>query len=239
MARKKKFTMTAGTSSGSASGGGPNKGVLMSSLMQFLFPAHLEHPESTGRLDVFAHYGPCDDNGDLRGGFLGRHVHTDLEVRHMIWKLNRETLESLFTQPKETVAAMVEELLPKANRHHYTDKEIVKLFATICPDSDGRVQFADLQNIILKDQRRRFVTLIKGGEIGKPTRCPIPYQTQPAKDLTYITRAKKVRNCEEYLVVAKNLHTQGTLIAPYVFLIFISNFNQNAVFSKRFIRFPF
>ena len=107
-------TMTAAGSSSGSSSGGQNKGVLMSSLMHFLFPAHLEHPESTGRLDVFAYYGPCDDAGNLRGGFLGRHCHTDLEVRHMIWKLNRETLESLFTQPKETIATMVNELLPKA-----------------------------------------------------------------------------------------------------------------------------
>ena len=42
------------------------------------------------RMDLFAYYGPCDDDGQLRGGPAGQHLHTDLEIRQMITELNKE-----------------------------------------------------------------------------------------------------------------------------------------------------
>ncbi len=44
----------------------PVRRVRWDAFIEFLFPAHLEHPESTGRMDVFAWYGPVDDDGKLR-----------------------------------------------------------------------------------------------------------------------------------------------------------------------------
>merc|ERR1719158_1613146 len=130
-------------------------GVKMEALLSFLFPAHLEHPESTGRLDLFAYYGPCDDAGKLRGGPSGHHVHTDLEIRQMITELNKEHLNSLISRPRETVETMVNEILPKSVSHHYTEREIMKMFVGISPDDSGRYKFGDMQTVILADQRRR------------------------------------------------------------------------------------
>lgn len=186
----------------------------MSALMKFLFPAHLEHPESTGRLDVFAHYGPVDEEGHLRGGPLGNHIHADLEIRQMIKELNRETLLALLGRPRETVETMIQELLPKAVAHHYTEREIFALFGGVSEDENGRRSFADLQRVVLADQRRRLLTLIRGGEIFRASRKAIPFQTRPAEILTTMTRKSKLLPCQEFIVLSKKLHAQAGLIAP-------------------------
>jgi hypothetical protein len=190
------------------------EGVTMKALVSFLFPQHLEHPESTGRLDLFAFYGPCDDNGCLRGGPSGQHVHTDLEIRHMITELNQEQLYSLISRPRETVETMVNEILPKAVSHHYTDRDITRLFAGISPDDSGRYKFADMQGVILADQRRRLLTLIKGGEIAKASRRAIPFQSKPAQILQAITRRKKLRPNEEMIARVKRMNAYSSLTAP-------------------------
>lgn len=188
-------------------------GVLMSSLMNFLFPSRLGNPPSTGRLDLFAYYGPCDDHGDLLGGPGGNHIHTDLEIKHMIHKLNEEQLYTLIARPRATVETMVQELLPKAIGHCYDQHDIQRLFQGLSPDA-GRYCFRDMQNIILKDQRRRLMTLIKGGEIQKTAREMIPFQTRPAKILQEITTRKKLRPNEEIIERSKRMTAFSGLVAP-------------------------
>jgi hypothetical protein len=189
-------------------------GVLVSALFKFLFPPNLEHPESTGRADVFAWYGPVDDDGELRAGPQGKHKMTHLEIRQMVQELNREQLYSLFSRPRETVETVVNELLPKAMSHHYTEKEMQALLAGVSTTRAGRAKFEELQKVILADQRRRLVTLLEGGEITKAKRQPIPYQTRPAAVLTEMTRKKKLLPCQEFMAITKNLHRHGSLIAP-------------------------
>lgn len=189
-------------------------GVKLDALLSFLFPPHLEHPESTGRLDLFAYYGPCDDNGKLRGGPSGHHMHTDLEIRHMITEMNEEHLYTLISRPRETVETMVQEILPKAVSHHYTERDIQRLFVGISPDDSGRYKFADMQTVILADQRRRLLTLIKGGDIAKSARRAIPFQTKPAQILTAITRRKKLRQNEEEIARGKRMNAYSSLTAP-------------------------
>jgi hypothetical protein len=186
----------------------------MVALMKFLFPSHLEHPESTGRLDIFAHYGSVDEDGYLRGGSQGNHIHTDLEIRQMIKELNRETLLGLLGRPRETVETMINELLPKAIAHHYTEREVNVLFGGVSEDENGRRSFADLQRVVLADQRRRLLTLIRGGEIFRSSRKAIPYQTKPAEILTAMTRKTKLLPNQEFIVRTKKLHAQAQLIAP-------------------------
>uniref|UniRef100_A0A0G4H9U8 EF-hand domain-containing protein n=1 Tax=Chromera velia CCMP2878 TaxID=1169474 RepID=A0A0G4H9U8_9ALVE len=50
-------------------------------LFKFLFPPSLEYPESTGRLDLFALYGPLDTEGQLRAGPQGFHVVQHYEIK--------------------------------------------------------------------------------------------------------------------------------------------------------------
>jgi hypothetical protein len=190
------------------------QGQLMPALMRFLFPANLEHPESTGRMDVFAWYGPVDDEGNLRSGPQGKHVMTNLEVRQMIAEINREQLYSLIARPRETVETVVNELLPKSLAHHYTEAEVEKLFSGISQTQDGRAKFAELQKVVMDDQRRRLVTLLGGGQITRAKRAPIPYQTKSAQVLRKMTTKSKLLPCQEFMATIKRMHANCTLIAP-------------------------
>merc|ERR1719240_2413476 len=178
---------------GSAMSARRSDGVKMEALMKFLCPEKLEHPESTGRLDLFAYYGPCDDDGNLLGGKAGGHCHSHLEIRQMIKELNEEHLYTLISRPRETVETMVAEILPKAVSHHYTERDIMRLFGGISADDSGRYKFSDMQTLIVADQRRRLLTLINGGEIAKTARRQLPFQSKPAQKLQQITTRRKLR----------------------------------------------
>lgn len=63
----------------------PAKSAVMglAQLLNFLFPEHLQHPNSAGRLFVFGLYGPLDEHSRLRSGEKGLHVVTDRELTTM------------------------------------------------------------------------------------------------------------------------------------------------------------
>jgi len=185
----------------------------MDSLLKFLFPPHLEHPESTGRLDVFATYGPVDDEGHMRSGPLGKHVMTDLEIKHMIIELNRDMLYRLFApRPRATVESLVGSLLPKALQHHYTEREIRRFFGGLSVDNENRMKFSEMQALVEADQRRRLLTLMDGGDISVQHRDPIPYQTRQRKTLLAPLRKKKLLPNQEFIALEKRLHGNSSLI---------------------------
>merc|ERR1712110_267479 len=124
-------------------------------LMQFLFPAELEQPQSTGRLELYARYGPVDAEGRLRGGIQGGHVHNKYEIKQMIIHNTREALFSLFKRERSTVEVIVDELLPIAMAHNYTRAEIKRMLRK-APDRS----FASLQRLILEGQKKRLKTLV-------------------------------------------------------------------------------
>lgn len=51
----------------------PSSKVSAEELLRFVFPEALQHPQSSGRLIVFALYGPLKD-GKLRAGQHAQHV---------------------------------------------------------------------------------------------------------------------------------------------------------------------
>lgn len=207
-------------------------GVTMQSMMTYLFPPHLANSSSTGRLDVFAYYGPCDDNGRLPGGPANRgRVHTDLEIKHMINEVAEEQLYTLIARPRATVKTTVMELLPKAVKHSYTPKDIAILFAGISADENGRYKFSDMQRVILADQRRRLLTLIKGGDIVKVARQMIPFQTKPAEVLREITTRKKLRPNEEIEALGKRLNSLSGIVAPLEQQNLANELRNNVVLS--------
>jgi hypothetical protein len=129
----------------------------------------------------------------------------------MITQINRETLFELFSRPRETVEILVHTLLPQALKHHYTEREVIKLFSAVPADKTGRMKFADLQRVVLADQRRRLLTLIKGGSILQAKKKAIPYQSFTPKNF----QIKKNKSpAEEYLAMTKNLNNKASLLAP-------------------------
>lgn len=181
--------------------------------MLFLFPNNLEHPESTGRLELFARYGPVDSEGRLRGGISGAHVHTDLEIRQMIAHETRERLFKLFNKPRATVEIIVDALMPKALDHNYTWAEVKKMLKVVEPDSTGRLDFSQMQRIILDSQQQRLRALLKHGTLQRERGPRVPFQSKAADVLMAITRKKKLNPQEEQMCQQKRLGKYCTLIA--------------------------
>jgi len=168
--------------------------------------------ESTGRLELFARYGPVDDDGRLRGGISGSHVHTNGEISQMITWSTREALFALFTKPRSTVEVVVEMLLPIAMKHHYTAAEVKKMLREVSTDAEGRMDFPALQHIILDRQKKRLQALKDGmSKTGSAHR--VPFQSKPAHHLTAVMRRKKHTEPEEALYNHKRLHGYATLVA--------------------------
>lgn len=193
----------------------PSSGVTWSRLQNFLFPANLEHPESTGRLELFAHHGPVDENSRLRGGRGGKHMHTDAEIRLMIKNETREALFAVIDKPRDTARVVVDQLLPVALLHNYTLSEIKQILKDVPVGSNGQMDFADIQDAILANQQRRLKALVKdrGRGVLKERGPVVPYQSMAADALMEVTRRKKVSYPEEQLSRLKKLQSGCTLIA--------------------------
>lgn len=120
----------------------------------------------------------------------------------------------LFARPKETVEIVVKEILPHAIHHTYTENEIKRIISSVSENAEGRLEFRQLQDVILKDQRRRLLTLMEGGNITKAIRKQLPFQTKPTKILGTMLRKKKLLPPQEFNVKTKRLHSGAGLIAP-------------------------
>lgn len=64
--------------------------------LQFCFPPGEIYPRSTGRLIVFALYGPFNEEGNLTCGFRGSHVLSSVELESMIDDIDEEDIVSVY-----------------------------------------------------------------------------------------------------------------------------------------------
>lgn len=174
----------------------PLPGVSMQSLMKFLKPSSQENPDSVGRLELFAKYGPCDEDGKLRGGVGGAHVHQDIEIKEMIKHNCREALFGKFKRDRRTVEAIVDSLMPSAMREKYTERQIKQLLRNVSRNEYGRMDFTAMQDTILESQRQRLQVLVKRAQDGKPIAPPaerppkVPFQSKSAATLLSLGAAK-------------------------------------------------
>ncbi|KAG7384840.1 hypothetical protein PHYPSEUDO_002155 [Phytophthora pseudosyringae] len=132
-------------------------------LLSFLFPQHLQHPKSAGRLFVFGLYGPLDARSRLRSGEKGLHVVTDRELTTMSTRMEREDILAVYSmcslsqEEEEEVVRQVDHLLKRFPQ--YTPRDIEALFAPLPRDSDGNMSFHDMQRAVLKERLRRVVCM--------------------------------------------------------------------------------
>lgn len=213
------------------------KGVTMEALLKFLFPPDLANSDSCGRLEVFGKYGPTDENGLLRGGRGSSHVHPHHEIKQMIAHNCRETLYDLLVpkarrhlaSARSTVESIVETLVPVAMSQRYTEEEIKDLLREVPRYRDsGRLMFVDdrgmnpprgIQDVVPEIQRKRLLVLVKRATSGKPIAPPkerplkVPFQSEPAHQLTAITRQKKQGPMEEIIAHGKRHHQYSTHVA--------------------------
>eukprot|EP00439_Symbiodinium_sp_Y106_P061014 s615_g9.t1 len=189
----------------------------------------LSNRESTGRLELFAYYGPVDEAGKLRGGIGGSHIHTDLEIRQMIYHQTREMLFTLFKKPRETVEVIVDGLMPAAMAYNYTWSEVKQLLKPCFNEmgsNGGKLHFAHMQKIILKSQKERLQALLKDKNAAFKERymlevnCAyllllqergpkVPFQSKPQHALLAPIAKKQLNSCEEPGVLAMSVCCLG------------------------------
>jgi hypothetical protein len=196
-------------------------GVVMETLFKFLYPARLENPDSCGRLEIFGKFGPTDEDGNLRGGQNGAHIHMDCEVNQMVKHNCRESLYDLFLpKDRSTVESIVDTLMPNAMAHRYSHEEVKHLLKNVPRyPGTGRMIFTDLQETIKAIQKKRLGEMatraMSGKPIAPPKERPIkqPYQSKPCYALHAVTRKKKHLPQEEEISKTKRMHSYSTLVA--------------------------
>jgi len=176
------------------------------SLRNFVFTSNLEHPESTGRLELFARYGPTDEHGILRGGIAGTHAHTDHEIHQMILRNCREALSSHGARDSE-----IDFLMPLAMAQNYTEPQVKRLLRRV-PRISDRLNFSVMQDVILESQEQRLRLLLEGRS--QQPGMSLPFQSRPAASLMASMRKKKLNEVEEQFYKQKLCNNYCALVAP-------------------------
>ncbi|DBA00207.1 TPA: hypothetical protein N0F65_007832 [Lagenidium giganteum] len=224
--------------------------VRLEDLMNFLFPPHMQHSNSVGRLFVFALYGPLDHKARLRSGEKGLHVVTDQELNTMSTRIEREDILAVYrlcslTQEEE------EEVIRQVDRHlksfpRYTKRDIEALFQPLPRDAQGCMSFHDMQRAIIKERLRRVVCM---KDDVHPSLAP-PVQNKYKAAMKRLTKTKDevvppsmfLKDCG--LNGAENATLVSRLLSNYSFQIChlddgnSPSLTQNVRLLRENIRFP-
>ena len=65
-------------------------------LFLFIFPKHIQHPLTAGRLFMYSLYGPLDSDNNLRSGYKRTHILKDYELENMCLQSDKEDIISIF-----------------------------------------------------------------------------------------------------------------------------------------------
>jgi hypothetical protein len=160
-------------------------------LASFIFPLHIEHPDTTGRLDLLAYLGPVTSEGKLYGGYLGRHAVEDQEITGMVLQQVRDTCRKVIGPGKD---AVVEEAVKKSYLAKRLSREDVDNLLRNVPILDsGCLDFSRLQRVVLALHHQRIV------EIADQLSCKslnagvventVVYQHKPT--IQYVRKKKK------------------------------------------------
>ena len=70
--------------------------VDLNELLLFIFPKHIQHPLTAGRLFIYSLYGPLDSEQNIRSGFKRSHILKDYELENMCLQFDKEDIISIF-----------------------------------------------------------------------------------------------------------------------------------------------
>ncbi|KAF1314367.1 hypothetical protein FI667_g16727, partial [Globisporangium splendens] len=146
-----------------ASAAGKKRAADVDQLLAFLFPPHLQHPNSAGRLFVFGLYEPLDGKARLHSGDQSHHVVIDLELTTMSHRMEREDILSVYHMAslsqhhEEEVLRQVDQMLKRFPQ--YTPRDVTTLFQSLKRNGDGRLCFHDMQAAIMKERCRRVLCM--------------------------------------------------------------------------------
>eukprot|EP01138_Halocafeteria_seosinensis_P011303 gb/GECG01011546.1/.p1 GENE.gb/GECG01011546.1/~~gb/GECG01011546.1/.p1 ORF type:complete len:588 (+),score=98.74 gb/GECG01011546.1/:1-1764(+) len=132
-------------------------------LIDFLFPAHLQKPRSTGRLFLLAKYGPLNENGMLSGGYHKQRELTDSELTVLIKDIEEEDVLRVALGNNTYSAVSKKETLVELRAHQSSLPELsqdtIKAMCRKVRSSDGNVYFDELQEEINRQRQLRIKEL--------------------------------------------------------------------------------
>ena len=196
--------------------------VAMSVLLKFLFPPQLQHPKSTGRLYVFALYGPLDEKSRLRSGDKGQHVLNGIELDTMCLNIEREDILSVYADGALT-AAEEEEIMKQADHYlkvipQFTKEDIQRIINPLSRDSQGLLSFHEMQKLIFQVRQDRVAKMKAKIEIKlkdelqaklkahRTRRLPIGYDIAPP---SMFRKNEGLNGSQNAVVVSKLLNTNA------------------------------
>ena len=212
------------THAGLSSGPARDK-VSLECLLRFLFSPGKQHPRATGRLFVFALYGPLDGQSRLRSGERGQHVVSDLELNTMCLTLEREDILSVYTDEALT-AEEEEELMIQADHYlkiipQYQPCDIHAILANVVRDADGLLDFHEMQRVILAARQDRVKKMKKNILDRREEACVVrlkQHQVAVSK-MKYETAPKSMFKKEAGLNGAQNAVLTSKLLSTRAFQI--------------------
>jgi hypothetical protein len=158
--------------------------VDMDGLGDFVFPVGQQHPDSTGRLLLFALYGPLTPSGQLTGGKRGGRGLTEPELTSMIRNLEREDLLAVYTGGSvfgDVEGVLVDVSAPTRGYPRMSREQVNGMLADLPRDSRGRCSFHDIQKRVLgsrlqriSDLRTMYPSLTKKTEANETLRIQAP-----------------------------------------------------------------
>jgi hypothetical protein len=149
----------------------------LNELLNFIFPSNLQHPLTNSRLFIFGLYGPLDDRGLLRSGKGGKHILMEYELDQMCQQIEREDLIEIYMHRARDAATLTtpeqDAIINQADAHlkkakgkamlpQMTREEIIDLLVDFPRDSDGRLNFHEVQNFLrnLRTERVKQLKLV-------------------------------------------------------------------------------
>jgi hypothetical protein len=126
-------------------------------VFSFVFPAHIEHPDATGRLELLALHGPVTTDGKLFGGFLGRHEVQDAEISGMILQHATETAKKLIGPCKDAVVA--EAVKKSLYGSRLSKNDVADILRTVTILDSGCLDFRRLQSVVLSLHHARIAEI--------------------------------------------------------------------------------
>ncbi|EPR58520.1 hypothetical protein TGME49_221685 [Toxoplasma gondii ME49] len=175
-------------------------------LTEFVFPRNLIHPRALGRLYILGFYGNIDEHGKMRAGHFGRHSVTNAEIRVMMTDIYKKALKQMFERTSDG-SMHTEDLQARVEKDTFTETTLRKLLESAPQDANGRMKFADIQQLILKDfdkRVRRHVRQIRYGSCvgdnGRSSRRQprVMYNSKAAEILEQLFNKRKFTATEEF-----------------------------------------
>jgi hypothetical protein len=85
--------------------------VEIDELLSFVFPEHVQHPLTAGRLFCYSSYGPLDHLKKLRSGYKRMHILNDRELESMSLQFDRDDILSIYAADFQNLSSTEQSMI--------------------------------------------------------------------------------------------------------------------------------